>query len=127
MKNIQIILLTNAQIKHIHPDYIKTMLLSRRNTLNFLGESVTISMKYKVGKTQYLIFKLSNIKINSIDDLVKITMHQIENVDKNLKYDKLYLNFMWHPRLSQRKNHVKNLPLASVGQALPSSCGRHTR
>lgn len=90
----QITLLTNAQIKHVHSDYLKTILFSRRDSLNFLGESVTMTMKYKVGKTQHLIFKLGNIKINTIDDLVKVTMNQIDNVDKNLRYDKLYLRFL---------------------------------
>lgn len=93
MKQKQITLLTNAQIKHINLEYLKAIIFSRRDTLDFFGEPVTMSMKYKIGQTQYLLFKIGSIKINNLDDLAKITMHQLENVDKNLKYEKLYLRF----------------------------------
>lgn len=91
----QLTLLTNAQIKHLSPEYLKTVLFSKRSSLNFFGDlaSVTVSLKYRAGNSTHLLIKISNQKIRNIDDLLKILNYQLENMDKNLKYDKIYLKF----------------------------------
>lgn len=95
MKQTQITLLTNAQIKHIAPDYLKTIFFSRRDSLHFIGEpiSVTMTMKYRIGKEVRLLFKIGDVKVNTLDELIKLTIHQLESLDKNLRYEKLYLVF----------------------------------
>jgi hypothetical protein len=93
MKKQQVTVLTNSQIKHLNADYLKTVLYSRRDSFSFFGEPVTITMSYKNGKSSLLIFRLGNVRFNTVDDIVKVTMHQLESVDKNLKYEKLYLRF----------------------------------
>lgn len=90
----QITLLTNGQIKNITAEYLKAIVFNRRDSLNFMGENVTITMKYKVGKNQYLLFRVGSVKINSLEDIVKTTMYYLEGTDKNLRFEKIYLRFL---------------------------------
>jgi hypothetical protein len=71
MKQKQITLLTNAQIKNINAEYIKTIFFSRRDTLDFFGTPATMSLRYKTGKTHHLIFKLGSVSLNTVDDSLR--------------------------------------------------------
>lgn len=92
MKKITII--NNARLSDLKADYITTILKQRAGKIDFSNtESLNLALIYITGGKSRQFFRLYDLKINSINDLVHLILYHVNSFDQNKKHDQIKLGY----------------------------------
>lgn len=91
----KITLLKNARLSDLKNDYLTTILKHRSTDNAFINsENLSINVSYVVGNRSRSLFKLYDVKIESVEELVKLILFHLGSFDQNLRFDLIKLGYI---------------------------------
>lgn len=89
-------LLTHARLSDLKFEYLTTILSHKVPKGAFINqENLTIDLTYLIDNKSYTAFKLYNVNVESIDELVKLILHHLQGdlQKRNVECDMIRLNY----------------------------------
>lgn len=89
----RITLLNNARLSDLKFEYLTTLISQKVPKSVFVDvDHLTIDLTYYIGEDSFTIFRLFNVKVGSIDELVKLILHHTSE-HRDLKFDRIRLYY----------------------------------
>lgn len=82
----RVTLLTHARLSDLKFEYLTTILSHKAPKTAFINvDNLSLDLTYVIGNKTYTVFKLYNVKVETIEELVKIILHHLQGFNINVE------------------------------------------